>query len=113
MGRVYAGGQTPDGQLDKNRWEAEREKEAQRLLEAIAATHGVARIPEDKRDEDPQQFDSGAKLPLVEVLLDPEEAGILGPSGKEIYLWFVRSLQDGHEKLMYQLRPSLAIPSGR
>ena len=47
-------------------------------------------------------FDSGTNPALSEILYDPEEAKIT-QSGKEIYIWFLRTLQDGHEKLMLEL----------
>jgi hypothetical protein len=51
-------------------------------------------------------FDSRPALPLSEVLRDANEAKILTSSGRETYLRFLRSVQDAHEKLMFELRRS-------
>jgi hypothetical protein len=48
-------------------------------------------------------FGSASTPLLSEVLFDAGTAKVLGPSGREVYLRFLRTLQDDHEKLMFQL----------
>jgi hypothetical protein len=48
-------------------------------------------------------FESGSAEPLAHVLLHPTEAKLLAGSGREIYLRFLRGLQEQHERLMLEL----------
>jgi hypothetical protein len=48
-------------------------------------------------------FSSGSTAPLPDVLIDVDTAKVLGTSGQEVYLRFLRTLQDAHEKLMFEL----------
>jgi hypothetical protein len=50
------------------------------------------------------RFDSGGKSQLADLLYNPEEVTILVDSGKETFLCFLRTRQDLHEKLMFELR---------
>lgn len=49
-------------------------------------------------------FDARSGVLRSEVLRDPIEAQLLGSAGKETYLTFLKTLEDTHKKLMFELR---------